>query len=339
MAAAEIDEPRNVWIVLAAFDGADFLPEQLRSVRQQSFAQWRLLIRDDGSTDGSTSLIRQFAREDRRIEILEDGQGRLGPTGNFSTLLAAALERGADYVFSCDQDDVWHADKMQEELALMAAAEADDPTGAVLVHSDLAVVDAHLRPLHSSFMRFQRIWHEEHEPLRTLLVQNFVTGCTCLANRKLLEAALPVPKRAVMHDWWLALCAAGLGRIRFLPATTVLYRQHGGNAVGAGGFWASVNPLRKHWRLASPDAHREFRRLLEQARELRDRLRAVAASRRSMKLVEDFCRLFDERLPRLERARRLRALKVRRQEPIRNALLLSRLLLTPGDHYLAASGG
>jgi glycosyltransferase involved in cell wall biosynthesis len=335
LTAATGGDLQKVWIVLATYNGGAFLSEQLGSIRQQSFTGWRLLIRDDGSTDASPALVQQFARLDRRIEILADGESRLGPVGNFSALLTAALGRGAEYVFTCDQDDVWHADKMQEELALMTTAEADEPGGAVLVHTDLAVVDERLNPRHASFMRFQRIRHEPDEPLRTLLVQNFVTGSTCLANRRLLEAALPVPQQAVMHDWWLALCAAALGTIRFFPKTTVLYRQHGGNAVGAGGFWASVNPLQKTWRLSSPAATREFRRLLDQARALRDRLRAVvAAGRQSLTLVDEFCRLFDERLPRLERARRLRALKVRRQEPIRNALLLSRLLLTPGHHYL-----
>jgi hypothetical protein len=71
------------------------------------------------------------------------------------------------------------------------------------------------------------------DPLAVLLTQNFVTGCTVLVNRPLLERALPIPESAVVHDWWLALVAASCGHLLYVDWPTVAYRQHDSNAIGA----------------------------------------------------------------------------------------------------------
>jgi glycosyltransferase involved in cell wall biosynthesis len=231
----------KVVILLAAYNGARYINEQISSIRGQTFADWTLLARDDGSTDGTAELLNAAARQDSRIKVVHDQRGNLGPIGNFGALLQAANTVGADYVFLSDQDDVWLPDKVSKELGCMQAAEAR--YGAVtplLVHSDLTVTDSSLNVVNKSFMTYQNIWHDDHEPIRTLLVQNFVTGCTALANRALLDLALPVPTGVLMHDWWLALCAATCGRIAYVAEPTVLYRQHRTNQVGAKGYWKSI---------------------------------------------------------------------------------------------------
>jgi len=111
----------------------------------------------------------------------------------------------------------------------------------LLVHGDLQVVDAGLKLISSSFMQYQGIAHED-DGLQTLLLSNFVTGCTCLLNRQLAELALPVPQAAIVHDWWMALCAASAGHIGYIAEPLVKYRQHGANAIGAKNA-ASRNPL------------------------------------------------------------------------------------------------
>ena len=67
-------------------------------------------------------------------------------------------------------------------------------------------------------------------------MQNVVSGCTCLVNQKCINAALPFPSEAIMHDWWLALVAARLGEISYLDESTICYRQHDHNVVGAKSF-------------------------------------------------------------------------------------------------------
>ena len=139
----------------------------------------------------------------------------------------------ADYVMFCDQDDVWHPDKVRLTLRLMEQVETD-PSLPVLVHTDLRVVDGELREMDPSFQHYSGL--DGHRlSLPQLLVQNVVTGCTVMINRSLARLACrPVEEGdMLMHDWWLALIAAAMGRAVFLDRATIDYRQHGGNVVGA----------------------------------------------------------------------------------------------------------
>jgi rhamnosyltransferase len=225
----------NVLIVLSSYNGASHIGDQIESIRRQSFREWSLLVRDDGSSDATLEIVHRFAQADGRISLLSDGRGNLGAVASFGALLEHALSRQAAYVVLSDQDDVWRPEKLERQLELLRAHEASRGAGhPTLVHSDLAVVDRDLRPIHPSFLRHQRLEHVANDPLRRLLLQNFVTGCTVMLNRALLELAVPVPP-VVMHDWWLAQCAAALGSLLFLPEATVLYRQHGANLLGSRG--------------------------------------------------------------------------------------------------------
>lgn len=219
---------KNVDILLATYNGERFLREQLSSLEQQTFRSWRLVARDDGSSDATRTLLAEFrARHPSLVKLVEDGAGRLGPVGNYNRLLENST---AEYVLFSDQDDVWRPDKI--EHLLRVAGEEERPGVPLLVHSDLEVVDCNLQVLAASFWRYQYINPAKCEWPR-LLVQNVVTGCACLFNGALRRAALPIPAEAVMHDWWVALVAAISGKICWTAKPTVSYRQHGSNDTGA----------------------------------------------------------------------------------------------------------
>jgi rhamnosyltransferase len=222
-------------VVLAAYNGAAHIEDQVESIRAQTAARWRLYVRDDGSCDGTQALLAACAARDPRIEFLPSDGLNLGPPASFGLLLQRALDCGERYVFLSDQDDVWLPDKCARMLAALRAIEvADGAEKPLLLHSDLRVVDEDLTVIHESFTTLLRIdAGEEMRGLRELF-GNSVTGCATLVNAALLRCALPMPQVA-MHDWWLGLCAAAFGRIEFLPEPSVLYRQHGRNVVGARG--------------------------------------------------------------------------------------------------------
>ena len=202
----------DIFIALATYNGARYLPQQIDSIRAQTLDHWTLLLRDDGSTDGTADILLAQATADPRTTILPDSGQRLGCVPNFSRLASAAFERGAPYLMLADQDDIWFPTKIERTLACMTGLEQRlGKAHPILVHSDLEVADRRGRRVAPSFMRFQAIRHETDEPLRMLLVQNFVTGCTVMANRALLSLALPIPPEALMHDWWFGLCAAACG--------------------------------------------------------------------------------------------------------------------------------
>ena len=223
----------SVDIVLATFNGAKFLPELLESIEGQTHRGWRLIVRDDGSSDDSLSIIEAFARRHSdRAWVLRGRGDRSGACANFAAVLEAS---DAPYFMFCDQDDLWLPEKIAGLLRLMRQVEKEKGAETpVLVHSDLIVVDDKLRVLHPSFWHYSRL-RNPSAPIRParVILQNFVTGCATIGNAALRQAALPIPSEARMHDWWVALVASILGEIAEHEAPTTLYRQHASNEIGA----------------------------------------------------------------------------------------------------------
>jgi len=227
----EHDSEAVVEIVLGAHNGERYLPAQLDSILAQTCTTWRLTLRDDGSTDGTLAVAEEYARRfPDRLTV----SARPTPSGsaarNFLELMAASTGR---YVMLADQDDRWLPDKVAVTLAAMRRLEARLGAGVpALVHTDLSVADADLRVVAPSMVRSQLLDGAETR-LAALVTQNPVTGCTVMVNRALADLVDPPFDGVAMHDWWLAVLAAAFGGLGFVDRPTVLYRQHGGNAVGA----------------------------------------------------------------------------------------------------------
>ena len=194
----------------------------------------RLLVRDDGSTDATRSILADYAARQPQAVTVVDLQGpRLGPCGSFARLLE---QSSAPYVMLCDQDDVWLPEKTAAMLGRMKELEGQlGGQTPLLVHSDLVVVDDALKTLHRSFWAYQRLDPVRGSALNRLLVENVVAGCGAMLNRALVLECLPIPTTAVMHDWWIALVTASRGRLEYIPQATVLYRQHAANRIGTNG--------------------------------------------------------------------------------------------------------
>lgn len=203
-------------VCMATCNGERYLQAQLDSVLVQLDAGDELVIADDCSTDGTLALIEQ--RGDPRIRLLP-GKRRLGVVANFERALSAA--RG-EYVFLCDQDDVWLPNK--RAVFIKALANAD------LVVSDCRLADAALNELAPSFFLLR---NSGPGLLRNLLRNSFL-GCCMAFRRSLLARALPFPAELPMHDTWLGLVATTTGCVCFVSETTLLYRRHGSNASPTG---------------------------------------------------------------------------------------------------------
>lgn len=219
-------------ILLATYNGERFLAEQLDSIVSQTHKNWRILIRDDGSSDGTGKIIEAFrARHPDKMTVIEDRDGNIGLVQNFSRL----MERSdAPYAAFCDQDDVWIPEKLDLSLAKMRELERNNGSNTpLLIFTDLVLVDENTKVIHPSFWRYQGLQPERCGSLNQLLVLNVVTGCTSLLNRQLVRKTAPLPAQVQAHDWWVALVAAALGYASYVSEPGVLYRQHGNNAFGA----------------------------------------------------------------------------------------------------------
>jgi hypothetical protein len=225
--------PVQVVILMATYNGHLFLRQLLDSVVAQSHQHWTLFVADDGSDDSTMRILDEYGAADDRI-VVEQRPRRLGAAQNFLRLLQ---DHGDGYVMFCDQDDVWDGAKVSNTLRVMLASELEHGAGTpILVHTDLTPVSSDLRPIAHSFSALQRL-HPRATSTRRLLIQNTVVGCTVMINHSLTEKALTLahPERITMHDWWLALVASRFGAITYLGESTILYRLHSANTVGASG--------------------------------------------------------------------------------------------------------
>lgn len=227
-----MNETAQIDILLATYNGAQYLPALLASLSEQSEKNWHLIVRDDGSSDDTLAIIRDWSKtHGHPCTVMEDDGERLGARHSFGALLEFSR---APYFLFCDQDDVWLPEKISAKLAALRAREALCVTDTPLMaHCDLAVVNSDLKPLAPSFWAQSKLDPTDPASHKRLILENFTPGCAMMGNRALAETALPVPDDAIMHDWWLALVAAYLGQIVTVPKALILYRQHGSNAIGA----------------------------------------------------------------------------------------------------------
>lgn len=219
-------DPRIV-ILLAAYDGADYLGEQLVSLTRQSYPHWRLVVSDDGSSDATRDVVASFAaRHPGRDISLIDGP-RAGATRNFLSLLAQA--EPDETIAFCDQDDSWLPDRLARGVEALGR---HDGAGPLLHVTRTTICDETLRPLGPAPL-FRR-----PPSFRNALVQACTPGNTMLVNPAgagLLRAGAEAAAQAgiVSHDWWSYQLVAGRGGLVLRdPAQTVLYRQHRGNVMG-----------------------------------------------------------------------------------------------------------
>ena len=257
-------------ILLAAYQGEQFLAEQLDSLLAQTEQGFRVLICDDGSRDATFAVASDYAaRFPGKFRILKNTVNSGSAARNFISMMTAPPEPGSDYFMLCDQDDVWLPDKISNELAAMHELEARfGSTSPLLVFSDLSVVDRSLQPLAPSFSRMTQL-----DPARRTLAracaQNTLTGCTALYNRALsLLLMNQTPSFLLMHDWWLFLVATAFGQTSYLPEPTVLYRQHAKNSVGAkdirrSGFFVGLRRGAKDIRDALRSSYQQAEAFLE----------------------------------------------------------------------------
>ncbi|MCA1711298.1 MAG: glycosyltransferase family 2 protein [Actinobacteria bacterium] len=209
-----------VEVLMSTYNGSAYVADQIDSILAQSHEPFRLLIRDDGSTDDTRAILARYA-SDSRIRVL--GGGNLGLPEAFFHLIDIASD-DADLYALADQDDVWMPEKIARAVAALSAIR-----GPALYCARVLVVDEQLRPLYP---------HElprRGPSFANALVQNIALGCTVVINsaaRDVLRGRWPA--ECVMHDAWMYLVIAGTGTVVYDEEVVLQYRQHARNSVGMG---------------------------------------------------------------------------------------------------------
>lgn len=201
---------------MAAYHGEKYIGQQIDSILSQLGQDDEIIISDDAPGGETQKIIEACAVVDSRIHYVA-GEGR-GVVFNFENALKNAK---GDFIFLCDQDDVWLETKVSKVMAAFG-------TGALLVLHDAAVTDENLKLVQPSFFYS----HSSGTGFVRNFLRNSYMGCCMAFRRELLAFALPFPGNIPMHDQWLGLVAEKKGEVALLPEQLIFYRRHGGNVTG-----------------------------------------------------------------------------------------------------------
>ncbi len=303
---------QHITVLLAAYNGAPYIEEQIRSILGQTVPPDQLLISDDGSTDGTTEILERLQAEHPTVIRLvphkregdyQDRRDQVpAPAMNFFWLLSKVSVKSGEYILLSDQDDVWHVDKIQVLLGKMKELEAElGDEHPILVHSDLEVTDQNLNTISPSLFAHNGT-NPQRDTLAEFLVENPVTGGAMMINGPLAAYFQIPPKCCFMHDWWMALTAACFGTIGFVPQPLYQYRQHGDNSLGAG-----------------------TKAGMEQAAERMNRQKEVEKNYQLMFGQADaFLWQFCDRMTGMQKETVTAFLKLQRQNPVKRALTIKK---------------
>lgn len=220
-----MSDPR-VAVLLATKNGARFLSEQLDSLAAQSLPVSRLLISDDSSTDETVSIL-----QGRGLTVIQGPDQ--GAAQNFLHVLRHCPP-DVHYATFCDQDDVWHPEKLARGVRAL-----EGTIGPALYGARVWVTDARLNRQRLSPLR------DRHLGFAHALVECFAGGNTMMLNRPaidLVQRALGRISQVATHDWWIYQLISGCGGVAvFDHRPCLLYRQHDRNLAGSSaGFTAGL---------------------------------------------------------------------------------------------------
>lgn len=216
----------KIQILMSTYNGEKYIRTQLESIIAQNIEEKELLIRDDGSTDGTVEIIKEYGKKYSWIQYYVGSN--IGVQKSFFDLLRKA-DSNADYISFADQDDEWLPNKLNKAIEILENKYHRSPA---LYCSDKIIVNEKLEEVRVTVKRTVR-----KISFGNALVQNICTGCTAVVNHPLMQILQEnIPQnldRVIMHDWWLYLTASCFGKVYYDQDTYIRYRQHGSNASGA----------------------------------------------------------------------------------------------------------
>lgn len=220
-------------ILMATYNGEQYIKDQLKSIENQTYKNWYLIISDDCSTDSTISIIKKFQEKyPTKVNIIYNKKSSGSAKNNFFNLFKYSKNK---YIACCDQDDVWLNDKLEIMYNTLKKQEKQSSKETpILVYSDLMVVDCNLNIIDKSFFNYSQL-RKKIRGVNDLLIENSITGCAMMFNSNLKEYLLKPYNlnKIIMHDWLAGLVAYSFGVGIFIDQPLVKYRQHGDNSVGA----------------------------------------------------------------------------------------------------------
>lgn len=216
----------KVDILMATYNGEKYIDEQIQSILSQTYSNFNLIISDDASTDNTQKILKKYEQLDERVKIYINKKN-VGFIKNFSKLCSYA---SSSICMFSDQDDIWYPEKVEKMLLYK------NKKNATLVFCDMALIDKEKNIIDDSFHKKNNMQKKccKYHDYTLLRVENVISGCSMLVEKKVLDKSIPFPEDDVMiYDWWIGINACDYGQIYYLDEALQLYRQHENNTIGA----------------------------------------------------------------------------------------------------------
>ena len=234
---------KSVLIMMAVYNGEKYIAEQIDSIIAQSCTNWTLIIQDDGSSDNTAEIVEEYTAGDDRIHYVKNESEVHGAFENFFSLInKCKMMKAYDYYMFADQDDIWHADKIEK---LMTFLEEKNLTRPALVYADMATVDQDGQVISESL---DAQWGLEKTKRSSFFLSHKVFGCNMMMNRLLFDKVTPLPLTEehlsiMSHDNYYTKFAAVFGYVYYDPEVLMDYRRHGENSTAGQKYSVDIKRL------------------------------------------------------------------------------------------------
>ena len=220
---------KKILILMATYNGEEYISEQINSIINQTYKNWELYIHDDGSHDNTKKIIDKYSKTDKRIRIVGDNLYFKNPKKNFLYLVEFIKKMKYDYVAFCDQDDIWKENKLEIILASIEKLSSDIPC---LVHSDSMIIDKEDKVLSKSFDDLSGM-QMKRDDFESISLWNNAQGCSIIVNKKCIQYIDDVNSdKIIMHDWLITMICSLFGKCVYLDNPLIMYREHNSNCIG-----------------------------------------------------------------------------------------------------------
>lgn len=211
-------------ILMSCYNGNDYIEAQIASIINQTYRDWILYIRDDGSSDNTLDIIKRYCEKDRRIRLYTDNLGNLRTRDSFLTLLENI---DADFYSFADQDDIWLSNKLMEAITTLSGVE--EPA---LFTSNVTIVNQKGDIITQDYWKHVGLDPKVRFRFKELVVNPSIIGMTMVFNKVCRNYIFPYNGLNLLHDSWISINIAQHGKVIYSNKPSVLYRQHDQNVCG-----------------------------------------------------------------------------------------------------------
>lgn len=238
----------KVDILLTTYNSKiEYLKEQLDSILNQTYKNFKLIISDDCSPNEEVrKVLKEYEQKDNRIQLYFQQQN-LGYTKNFEFVLTKST---ADYIAFCDHDDIWYPNKIEESLRTLKEKKVD------LVYCDARQIDENGKILHESYLRYKNMPILDGKYQKKILPfsRHIAIGCSQLFTKRVKDFMIPFTENTMAHDWHSLYIANALNGVYCIDKPLFGYRLHGNNAFGGRSFKQNV----KMWKEKNGNSYNSY---------------------------------------------------------------------------------